>query len=441
MPQHLQQQEPQPRYGKIDPQFFINNRARLAAMLPPGALVIVHAADIMPKSGDGQLPFKQDSDFFYLTGIDQEEGIFVLFPDAKTRQQREILFTKRTNAKIAIWEGAKYSQEGAKVCSGIASVQWLEIFDQTLHQLMGEAEHVYLASNEHSRAVVEVETRNARFARKCKEQFPLHSYRRLAPLMAQLRIVKQEQEITLLRKACQITHEAFMEMLLHVHAGVMEYALEASLLHSMVRRGSRGFAYTPIVAAGANSCVLHYIANSLSCQPGDLILLDVGAEYANYSADMTRTVPVDGRFTKRQREVYDAVLAVMQEAKKLLMPGATLPQYHQEVGKLMEEQLLQLGLLTSKEVRDAPLSRPAYKKYFMHGTSHHLGLDTHDVGHAHQPLAEGMVLTVEPGIYIPEEGIGIRLEDDVVIREGGLENLLARTPLTAQEIEEAMQEI
>ena len=416
---------PNQRHQPIDAQLFVKHRARLAAQLPPGTLVILHANDVMPTSADGLMPFWQSTDLFYLSGIVQEETILMLYKADEGQSLQSFLFLKKTSPEIARWEGHKYTMEQAHAASGITQLHWLEAFPKLWHQLMGRAEYVFLNTNEHSRAVVEVTTRDARFVQQCQQRYPLHRYRRLAPLMHLLRAVKDEQEIALLRKACQITAKGFAALLRQLRPGVMEYALEAELIHTYTRHGAEGFAYTPIVASGANSCVLHYVANSRPCAAGGVVLVDAGARYGGYCADMTRTVPVDGRFTPRQRAVYEAVLRVMQYAKSLLLPGTThLAAYQQQVGLRMQQELLELGLITSKQVRDQDPKHPAYKRYFMHGTSHYLGLDTHDVGDFERLLEPGMVVTVEPGIYINEEGLGIRLENDAVIREGGVEDLM-----------------
>lgn len=427
------------RYQKIDPTLFVNNRKNLVKHLKPNSLVVLNANDIMPANGDGVMPFRQNSDLFYLSGIDQEETILVLYPDAPQAAWRELLFVKETNEHIMIWEGQKYTQEAAKATSGVAQVHWLQEFPALFQTLMGHAEHVYLNSNEHARAASAVPTRDARFTEQCQAQYPLHRYERLAPLMHHLRAVKSEAEIALIREACLITEKGIRALLPLVRPGVMEYELEAALIGAFTRCGSKGFAYDPIVASGANACVLHYIANDQTCQAGETILLDVGAEYANYKSDLTRVVPVNGRFTPRQRAVYDAVLRVLRQAQQLLVPGNDLATYHQQVGEVMTKELVGLGLLDRTDIKNQDPQRPAYKKYFMHGTSHHIGLDTHDVGDVHRKFEPGMVMTIEPGIYIREEGLGMRLENTFVIRENGPEDLMAAIPLEAAAIEALVQ--
>jgi Xaa-Pro aminopeptidase len=426
------------KYLPIGKAFFVHNRKNLASLLKPNSLAIFNSNDVMPTNADGTMPFRQNNDIFYLSGIDQEESILVLFPDFPDEKFREVLFVTETNPHIAVWEGHKYTKEEAYHTSGIRTVFWLSQFEQTLSMLMGQADNVYLNSNEHLRNASQTQTRDQRFTQWIQEKFPLHNYERAAPLMQQLRPVKSRQEIDLLQKACDITEQGFRRVLNFVKPGVMEYEIEAEFIHEFVRSRSRGFGYTPIIASGANACVLHYIENNDECRDGELILFDVGAEYANYNADMSRTIPVNGRFTKRQKEVYNAVLHVQREAFKLLRPGNTIPEYHKQVGELMTEQLIKLGLLDKTDVKNQHPDMPAYKKYFMHGTSHHIGLDVHDIGNVFRKMEAGMVFTVEPGIYIQEENIGIRLENDVVITEEGIFDLMRNIPIEADEIEELM---
>ncbi|MEM9299070.1 MAG: aminopeptidase P family protein [Bacteroidota bacterium] len=426
------------RYTPITSELFIHNRKRLSKELKSNSIAVFNANDIMPTNADGTMSFKQNSDLYYLSGIDQEESILVIYPDFHDKKLREILFLKETNENIAIWEGHKYTKEEAREASGIESIFWLTEFDRVFNTLMAEAEYVYLNTNEHIRAVVEVQTRTARFLELCKQRYPLHKYERVAPVMHKLRAIKSDLEIETLQEACNITEKGFRRILQFVKPGVTEYEIEAEYIHEFVRNRSRGFAYTPIVASGFNACVLHYIDNAMECKDGDVLLMDVGAEYANYNADMTRSIPVNGRFTGRQRAVYDAALRVKREAMKMLVPGNTIPEYHKEVGKVMEGELLGLGLIDKTDIKNQDESNPAYKKYFMHGTSHHLGLDVHDVGNVYRKMEVGMVFTVEPGIYIRDENLGIRLENDVVITEEGLNDLMVNIPIEAEEIEELM---
>ncbi len=427
------------KYHPIDPQLFVRNREKFMAKMKPKSIAIFNSNDIYPISADSTMPFQQHRDIFYLSGADQEETILLLFPDAMDKGQREILFVRETNDHIAVWEGEKLSKEQATAVSGIRNVQWLKDFDKVFFDLMTEADTVYFNTNEHYRQSVETQTREDRFIRKCKEKFPAHSWAKSNPILQEIRGVKEHQEIALMQQACDITEKGFRRILNFTRPGVWEYEIEAEFLHEFIRNRSKGFAYTPIIASGNNANVLHYVVNNQQCKDGDLILLDVGAEYANYSSDMTRTIPVNGKFTKRQREVYNAVLRVKNEATEMLIPGTMWAEYHKEVGKIMTSELLGLGLLSKADVQNENKEWPAYKKYFMHGTSHHIGLDTHDYGPLKTPMKAHMVFTVEPGIYIPDEGFGIRLEDDVVIQEkGGPLNLMKNIPIEADEIEAIM---
>ena len=409
------------------------------AQMKPSSLAVFNSNDIYPIGADSTMPFEQARDIFYLSGVDQEESILVLFPDAPEPKHREILFLKETNAHIAVWEGEKLTKEKALEVSGIKTVYWLQDFDKVFYEIMTQCDTVYFNTNEHYRANVETETREDRFIKKTKATFPAHSWAKSNPILQRLRAVKHLIEIDLIQTACNITEKGFRRVLQFVKPGVWEYEIEAEYMHTFLSNRSKKFAYTPIVASGNNANVLHYIENNQQCKAGDLILMDVGAEYANYSSDMSRTIPVSGRFTKRQREVYDAVNRVKNDATKLLLPGAMWKEYHVEVGKLMTSELLGLGLLDKADVQNENPEWPAYKKYFMHGTSHHMGLDTHDYGILWEPMQAGNVFTVEPGIYIPDEGFGIRLEDDVVIQDKGEPfNLMRNIPIESEEIEEIM---
>ena len=427
------------KYDLIDKQLFVYNRNRFAKELKPGSLAIFNSNDIMPTNADGSMPFRQNNDLFHLSGVDQEESILIIFPDSFHKKHREVLFLKETSELIAIWEGAKLNKEQAYEVSGIKTVYWIDQFETVLKTLMSEANHVYLNSNEHLRAHVEVETRDARFNKWIQKEYTLHEYERSAPIMHYIRSIKHQVEVDLIQHACNITDKGFRRLLNFVKPGVMEYEIEAELIHEFVRNRSRGFAYEPIVASGKNACVLHYIDNNQECKDGDVILMDFGAEYANYASDMTRCIPVSGKFTERQKEVYNAVLRVMKAATSLLVPGTLLHEYHIEVGHLMEKELLKLGLINQEDIDNQDPNWPAYKKYFMHGTSHYIGLDVHDVGSWTKPLEAGMVFTCEPGIYIPEENLGIRLENDILVTEGKPLDLMAHIPLEADEIEALMK--
>ncbi|MFC7338585.1 aminopeptidase P N-terminal domain-containing protein [Haloferula chungangensis] len=426
------------RYEPIDPQFFVRNRERLRDLLKPNSIVIVKANDIYPTNADGAMPFKQNADLFYLTGVDQEETVLVLMPDAVDPKEREILFVKETSEHIAVWEGEKLSKEQAKEHTGIERVEWVSGFEGWLHRLVPQVEHIYLATNEHLRAAVVVETANDRFIKSCQARYPLHRYERLAPLMHRLRITKDAEEIKFIQKACDITEAGFRRTLGFIKPGVGEWEIEAELMHEFLRRGSRGFAYTPIIGSGKNACVLHYLENHCVCQDGEMLLMDVAAEYGGWASDLTRTVPVNGRFTDRQRAVYNAVLRVFRGANEILRPGNTPMEYQKQVIELMEGELVGLGLIDAKAAREQGPEKALVRKYFMHGTSHHMGLDVHDVAPPHEPFAEGMVFTVEPGIYIREEGLGVRLENDVVVGKDSNFDLMANIPIEVDEIEELM---
>ncbi len=426
------------RHDPIPSSLFTRNREKLRPLLKPSSLVIVHANDIYPTNADGTMPFRQNNDLFYLTGIDQEETVLVLMPDAIDPKQREILFVRETNDHIAVWEGAKLTKEQVREISGIERVEWSHTFDGLLQQLVPQMEHVYLVTNEYLRACVDVETRNSRFIKDCQVRYPLHRYERLAPLMHRLRIAKEPEEVAMIQKACDITGAGFQRLLKFIKPGVGEWEIEAELLHEFVRNKSRGFAYAPIIGSGKNACVLHYIENDKICQDGELVLLDVAAEYGGWASDLTRTVPVNGRFSKRQRQVYDAVLRVFRGADELLRPGVNPTDFQNQVVELMERELVDLGLFTAKQAKEQGPDKLLLKKYYPHGTSHQMGLDVHDVFPPHEPFAEGMVMTIEPGIYIREEGFGIRLENDFLIGRDRNLDLMAGIPIEADEIEELM---
>ena len=429
------------KYEQIDNQLFIHNRKKFVSNLKPNAVAVFNSNDIITTGADSTTPFVQHRDIFYLSGVDQEESILVLFPDCNDEKHREILFLKETNETIAIWEGEKLSKEKALEVSGIKTVYWLSDFERIFESLVTTAERIYLNTNEHLRANKETETRDDRFRKWCKKQYPLHEYERSAPIMHKIRSIKHPIEIELMQKACNITEKGVRRLLSFIKPNVMEYNIEAELMHEFLNNRSNGFAYTPIIASGYSACVLHYIQNNKVCKDGDVILMDFGAEYANYASDLTRCFPVNGKFTERQKAVYNAVLHVKKEATKLLTPGTLIADYHKKVGEIMEEQLLKLGLITQEDINNQSPESPAYKKYFMHGTSHFIGLDTHDLGLYHEPIQAGMVFTVEPGIYIPEENLGIRLEDDVVVQEEGEPfNLMQNIPIEADEIEALMQQ-
>ncbi len=426
------------KYAPIDSQLFKQNRRNFIDRLKKNSIAIFQANDEFPRSGDQPYPFKQNPDLFYLTGIDQEQTILVLFPDCPDPLYREILFLRQTSEQIAIWEGHKYTKEEAQKVSGISCVLWSDSFWGTLSSIIHYAETIYLNTNENDRYVHTVPYRDMRFIQELKERYPLHAYTRSAPILRDLRVVKSAIEVDLTRIACAITRDAFIRVLRFVKPGVSEYEIEAEIIHEFIRGRATGHAYNPIIASGANANILHYNDNNQVCKHGDVILLDFGAEYANYNADMTRSIPVSGRFTKRQKEVYNAVLHVMKEARKMLVAGTVWNEYHDETSKIMENELIKLGLLDKHDVAKQDPKKPLYRKYFMHGTSHHLGLDVHDFASRHKPFEVGNILTCEPGIYIQEEGLGIRLENNILITPDGNVDLMADIPLEAEEIESMM---
>lgn len=429
------------KYERIPKQLYIENRTTFSDHMTKNTLAVFNSNDSYPVSADSTLPFHQHRDILYLSGVDQEESILVLFPDCQNPSHREILFLKETNEHIAIWEGEKLNKNEAYEVSGIKTVYWLQQFETVFKSLMAEAQGIYLNTNEHLRANTVVETREDRFIKRVKSDYPAHQVHKSAPILHRLRSIKNPIELELMQTACNITEKGFRRLLSFIQPGVWEYEIEAELAHEFLRNRSGGFAYTPIVASGKNACVLHYIQNNKQCKDGDVLLLDAGASYANYASDLTRCIPVNGKFTPRQKEVYNAVLHVKKEAEKLLIPGTILAEYHKQVGHLMEEQLVHLGLISMTDIQNQAPESPAYKKYFMHGTSHFLGLDTHDVGLWHEPIRAGMVFTCEPGIYIPEENLGIRLEDDLVVQpEGTPFNLMRNIPIEADEIEALMHD-
>lgn len=426
------------KYPTINQSLFVLNRNNFTKHLNNNSLAIFNSSDEFPRSGDQNFVFKQNPDLFYLSGIDQEQTILLLFPDCPNPLYREVLFLRQTNDYIKVWEGYKYTKEQAKAASGIQSVYWLEDFDNILHSIVNYAEHIYLNTNENDRYAHEVPYRDIRFIEKMRSKYPLHHYERSAPIMRKLRAVKSEVEIELTKKASAITRDAFIRVLKFTKPGVKEYEIEAEIIHEFIRQGGTGHAYTPIIASGHNANILHYNDNNQECKDGEVILFDFGAEYANYNADMSRSIPVNGRFTQRQKDVYNAVLHVMKESIKLIGEGTIWNTYHEQVGEIMTEQLINLGLISTTEVKNQTAAWPAYKKYFMHGNSHHLGIDVHDFAGRYTPFANGNILTVEPGIYIPEESLGIRLENNILITANGNIDLMADIPLEAEEIEDIM---
>jgi Xaa-Pro aminopeptidase len=421
----------------LDPALFVENRRRLAKLLAPNSLAVLNANDVLPTNADGTMALHQNADLFYLTGVNQEETVLLVAPDAADETMREVLFVRETNDHLVTWEGHKLTKEQASRVSGVKNVRWLSDFPMLFRARMLEAENVYLNSNEHARAVVDVETRDARFVRDVQRRYPLHRYHRLARLMHELRAVKLPREVDVIRRACGITRDGFLRVTRFVRPGVNEAEVEAEFAHEFIRRRG-GFAYQPIIAAGASNNVLHYVQNDQPCKAGQLLLLDVAAGYGNYMSDLTRTIPVSGRFTRRQRQVYDAVLRVFREISRRVRPGVKLPDLRKDTEQLVSEECLKLGLLKAAQVRKQDSENPAVRKYFMHGVAHPIGLDVHDVGFTQRPIAAGWVITVEPAIYVRAEGFGVRLENTVLVTADGCEDLMPDVPIEADDIERLM---
>ncbi len=426
------------KYLPISNALFTYNRKNFVKRIKPNSIAVFHSNDEFPRNGDQTFTFKQNTDFFYLTGIDQEQSILLLYPDCPNPLYKEVLFLRQTNENIAIWEGHKYTKEEARKASGIENIYWLHELDAILHSIINYADNIYINTNENDRYSHSVPYRDIRMYEQLHQKYPLHNYERSAVVMRDLRPVKSGIEVELTKNACDMTRDAFVRVLKFVKPGVAEYEIEAEITHEFLKQRATGHAYSPIIASGPNANVLHYIDNNQVCKDGDVLLMDFGAEYANYNADMTRSIPVNGRFTKRQRDVYDAVLRVMKAATKLIRAGTVLSDYHEEVGKLMTAELIGLKLLDKHDVEKQDPKMPAYKKYFMHGTSHHLGLDVHDFASRYKAFEVGNILTCEPGIYIPVEGLAIRLENDILITADGNIDLMADIPLEAEHIEEIM---
>lgn len=426
------------RYEAIDASFFSGNRNRLIKKLKPGSIALLFANYQITRNGDQYFAYRQQSDFFYLTGIEQEKSILLLAPDAPDNKIKEILFILRGNEMLETWEGHKLKASEAQSISGISNIQYLDGFSSILHALMTTSENVYFNFPELFKFSPEVKLKDEIKAAQIKENYPLHKYKRLAPLLQELRLKKSKTEIACMKKAIAITQEAFLEVLKKVKPGMKEYEIEALLTYVFIKNRANGHAYPPIVAGGKNACILHYIQNNDICKAGELLLMDFGAEYANYAADLSRTIPVSGKYTKRQRELYDVTLRVFHFARSIIKPGTTINGINKEVGKKWEEEHIQLGLYTRDDVKKHKGENPLWFNYFMHGISHFLGLDVHDVGTKDTVLEPGMVLTCEPGIYIAGEGVGIRLENNLLITEKGNKDLMESIPLEADKVEDLM---
>jgi Xaa-Pro aminopeptidase len=426
------------RYNPLPVDFFRQNRERFSQQLKPNALAVFHANDKMPKSADQEFQLWQNSDLYYLTGIDQEESILVLFPEHPQPEMRALLFLRKTSPEIAVWEGAKLTKEEARELTGISSVYWLEDFDKIFPTLMNRASACYVNMNEHDRFSSEVPYKDLRFAREIQNRYPAHELERANPIMKDLRAVKQDEEIAYMQHATDITKSAFERVLKFVKPGVKEYEIEAEITHEFIRSGAQGHSYDPIVASGGNACVLHYITNDDVCKDGETILFDFGASYAHYAADMSRVIPVNGRFTQRQKAVYQSVEEVFRQAKQHLVPGAKIRDIQEAVTNLIGEELIKLEVLSGEKQGSKEDYKAAVKKYFPHGVSHHLGLDVHDIPDRERPLEAGMVLTCEPGIYLPDEGIGVRLENDIMVTNNGPYDLMEHIPMMPDQIEDIM---
>ena len=426
------------KYDDIASELFVKNRSNYSKYLKENSIAIFHSCDLMPRVGDGTHTFRQNSDLLYLTGIDQEETTLLIFPNSPIEQYREVLFIRKTSEHIAIWEGRKYTIEEAREQSGIQTILLSDQFEGIFSMLMNYAHSVYINLNENDRAIADVPYKDVRFAQECKAKYPLHKYERSGPIMSKLRSVKHPLEIEQLQIACDITDKAFRRVLSFVKPGVTEYEIEAEIIHEFIRNRATGHAYNPIIASGVDSCILHYNDNNKVCQDTEVLLMDFGAEYANYCADLTRTIPVNGKFSDRQKQVYNACLRVHREAVNIMKPGITLAELNEQVAKVVEGELIGLGLFTKEDVAKQDPKNPLYKKYFMHGNSHFLGLDVHDIGNRYEKLPVGVVITNEPGIYIPAEKIGIRIENDIWISEKGNIDLMKNIPIEVDEIESLM---
>jgi Xaa-Pro aminopeptidase len=422
------------KYTPLHPDFYKKNRQCVVDEMEQNSVTILTSHDEYPRSGDTTFPFKQNAELLYLCGIDQEETTLVLAPWHHNPEFREILFIKNPSPEMVVWYGHRLTKEQVTEISGIKNVMFTDSLENTLHDVILNSQNIYLHFPENPRMKVTHPTQEFRLIKKLRKTYPLHTYKRLAPILYPLRMVKQTEEFHALRKACDITHKAFLRAVKAIKPDIYEYEIEAELIYEMIRNSATGYSFAPIVASGVDTCILHYITNDKKMQNGDLLLLDFGAEYANYAADITRTVPVNGTFSHRQRQVYQAVLDIYKEAIPLFKPGMTIHKINDYVFKRMEEEMIKLGLFTKEDVKNQPKETPLFKKYFMHNTSHFIGLDVHDVGQREIVFQAGMVLSCEPGIYIAEEGIGVRLETDVVVGEKPID-LFAEVPVEVEDIE------
>ncbi|MDR1757852.1 MAG: aminopeptidase P N-terminal domain-containing protein [Bacteroidales bacterium] len=426
------------KYMPLSAEFYRGNRVRVSHEIASNSLVIVTSSDEYPSRGDMTHPFKQNANLLYLCGIDQEDTTLALMPWHPDKGRREVLFVKNPSPEMITWYGHRLSKAEASRISGIETVIFNEQKEDVLHEMMMYAENVYLHLPEYPRLKMTFPTSEVRFAKKLKEQYPLHAYKRLAPILYPMRSVKAPEELATLKHACEITGHAFARAARAVKPGKYEYEIEAELTYEMLRRGASGHAFAPIVAAGADTCILHYITNNKRMQDGDLLLLDFGAEYANYAGDCSRTLPVNGHFTPRQKAVYEAVLTIYKETIPRFVPGMTIHKINDFVFKRMEEEMIKLGLFTREDVQKQDKSKPLFKQYYMHNTSHFIGLDVHDVGERDWLFQPGQVLSCEPGIYIARENIGVRIETDVVVADNPID-LMKNVPVEIEDIETLMR--
>jgi Xaa-Pro aminopeptidase len=426
------------RYPKIEPDLFTNNRQKLISRLENGSIAVIHSNDQMVRSRDQYYPYRQNSDLFYLSGIEQELSVLLLCNGQEDENNRVILFLRKPEPLLETWEGRKLDMKTAEEISGIKNIHWLEEFESVARRIILNVKSIYCNIQEHEKFKPEYPQRDQRMMEALKTAYPAHEFKRLAPVMAELRCVKEPVELELIRKAVEITGGGLERVLSFIQPGVLEYQVEAELSHEFISQGAGGHAYAPIIASGENACMLHYIKNDRTCSDGELLLMDVGAEYANYAADCTRTVPVNGKYSKRQKELYNACLRVFRNTSRLIQPGTCIDDINKDVGKLWEEEHIKLGLYTAEELKKQDRKNPLYKKYYPHGTCHFVGLDVHDAGSNQTVLRPGMVLTCEPGIYIPEEKTGIRLENMILVTESGNEDMMRDFPIETGEIEELM---
>lgn len=427
------------KYKPLDPDIFIQNRKRFTDRMEKNSIAIFNSNDELPMNGDALHKWKQNSDLFWLSGIVQEDSMVVLFPGNPDPKFREVLVLVRPNELKEKWDGKRLRAEEARKISGIKTIIWLEGLDALLQTWIHLADNIYLNTNENDRKANLVPVRDYRYAEAMRQRYPLHNYKRAARLMKELRGIKTAKEVAVLQQAVDITHNTFVRLLKFIKPGVMEYEIEAEIWHSFLSQRATGPAYNSIIASGDRARTLHYVSNNEECKDGELILMDFGAEYGGYCADLTRTVPVNGKFTKRQKQVYNACLHLHDFAKSLLKPGITIVDYTDKVADEASKLFLKIGLISKSDVKNEDPENRAYRKYLYHGISHHLGIDVHDLGTRTEPIKAGMLFTVEPGIYIEEEQMGVRIENNVWITKNGNKDLFEKIPITADEIEALMK--